>query len=70
MIIMDNRKIWTVFTCANLLLGFLLYFLIFPAEPIRITSTSAVLFGITILSLYCISYLLYKSKIKETGQLK
>ena len=57
---MNNRKILAVFTGANLLMGFLLYLLFFHKDPMSITSSSVIVNCITVLSLYFISYLLYR----------
>jgi len=57
---MNNRKILAVFTGANLLMGFLFYSLFFLKPPMSVTSISFITHMIIALSLYYISYVLYR----------
>lgn len=57
---MNNRKILAVFTGANLLMGVLLYALFLHKPPMNATSSSFIINLIIAISLYYISYVLYR----------
>ena len=58
--IMNNRKILAVFTGANLLMGMLFYAVFLHNPPLSVTSSSFIVNLIIAISLYYISYALYR----------
>jgi len=65
---MNNRKILAVFTGANLLMGVLFYAVFLHDPPMSVTSSSFIVNLIIAISLYYISYVLYrKSKELDKG---
>lgn len=59
---MNNRLTLTVFVCASLALGVLLYAVFFSNQPVAQTSGTAIGLLLTSLGLYVVSAFMYRKK--------